>query len=117
MKCLISFRTLVLLDRKISVMLGRPCATRDDEYAWNTSVCPLSLNQDRLDLDYPIACDDEYWDHPDPARAFKQPEGRPSRIDFLISVIKLTQAMGPGMSFLVSTAFSSFHSLSMMLTG
>ncbi|KZV64200.1 hypothetical protein PENSPDRAFT_757416 [Peniophora sp. CONT] len=75
------FWVLVLLDRFLSVGMGRPYATKDDE----------------LDLDRPIACDDEYWEHPDPVLAFKQPEGRPSRIDYLVSVIELTQSVGPGM--------------------
>ncbi|KAJ7172847.1 hypothetical protein C8R43DRAFT_675631 [Mycena crocata] len=41
------------------------------------------------ELPLPAVCDDEYWVHPDPARAFTQPPGRPSRADFNLASIKL----------------------------
>ncbi|KAF7337959.1 Fungal-trans domain-containing protein [Mycena venus] len=44
------------------------------------------------DLDRPTPCDDEYWEHPDPKQAFKQPPGKPSLTEYLnayISLIKI----------------------------
>ena len=47
-----------------------------------------------VDLELPLEVDDEYWDHPDPAQAFKQPPGKPSRVSFLIALIKLMKISG-----------------------
>ncbi|KZV67461.1 hypothetical protein PENSPDRAFT_688084 [Peniophora sp. CONT] len=80
-----AFWVLVLLDRNLSVQLGRPYATKDEE----------------LDLEYPIACDDAYWDHPDPDQAFKQPEGRSSHNDYLVSLVEFAHSVGPGMGVVV----------------
>ena len=38
-----------------------------------------------------IEVDDEYWENPDPALAFKQPEGKPSKLSFFLSLLKLTE--------------------------
>jgi hypothetical protein len=55
-----------------------------------------------LDLDLPIEVDDEYWDHPDPARRFQQPPGNPSRIASFIYMIKLSQILGYALRTVVS---------------
>ncbi|KAJ3720335.1 fungal-specific transcription factor domain-containing protein, partial [Lentinula raphanica] len=57
---------LVNLDSFTSAFLGRPKATDPAEY----------------DLDLPLECDDEFWEHPDPEQAFKQPLGRPSMMEY-----------------------------------
>jgi hypothetical protein len=41
----------------------------------------------------PLNCDDEYLEHPDPEKAFKQPAGVPSKIDYFISIIRLNQIL------------------------
>ncbi|KAJ3733132.1 hypothetical protein DFJ43DRAFT_1069396 [Lentinula guzmanii] len=41
------------------------------------------------DLDMPVECDDEYWEHPDPALAFKQPPGKPSTVSAFNVFIRL----------------------------
>ncbi|KAJ7162694.1 hypothetical protein C8R43DRAFT_991194 [Mycena crocata] len=41
------------------------------------------------DLTLPAVADDEYWEHPDPARAFRQPSGRPSLAAFNLAYTKL----------------------------
>lgn len=46
-----------------------------------------------FDLDLPTCCDDEYWEDPDPEKAFKQPPGKPSEMDFNICFLKLIQIM------------------------
>lgn len=47
-------------------------------------------------------CDDEYWDDPDPEKAFKQPPGKPSNMDFIISLLKLVQIMAFALRTIVS---------------
>ncbi|KAF7967970.1 hypothetical protein HWV62_32437 [Athelia sp. TMB] len=81
-----AFWGLVLLDRFLSSILGRPCALQDEDF----------------DLDFPVDCDDEYWDHPDPALAFKQPPGKPSKITFFIIYLKLLQVL----AFALRTIYS-----------
>ncbi|KZT07879.1 uncharacterized protein LAESUDRAFT_724338 [Laetiporus sulphureus 93-53] len=68
-----AFWVLVLMDRSMSSVLGRPCMIQDDDF----------------DLDLPIECDDEYWTNPDPDLAFKQPPGKPSVMAYFNSLIKL----------------------------
>ncbi|KAJ3796205.1 fungal-specific transcription factor domain-containing protein [Lentinula aff. detonsa] len=68
-----AFWVLVCMDRMFSTGLGRPCAIQDEDY----------------DLDMPVECDDEYWEHPDPALAFKQPPGKPSTVSAFNVFIRL----------------------------
>ncbi|KAF5349865.1 hypothetical protein D9758_014004 [Tetrapyrgos nigripes] len=53
------FWMLYSCDIYVSASLGRPRATSSDDF----------------DIDLPVQCDDEYWEHPDPELAFKQPPG------------------------------------------
>ena len=46
-----------------------------------------------FDVDLPLSCDDEYLEHPDPEKAFKQPAGVPSQMDYFISMIRLIQIL------------------------
>ncbi|KAJ2915986.1 hypothetical protein MD484_g4433, partial [Candolleomyces efflorescens] len=69
------FWTLSMAEAVISVTVGRP----------------PSINPSDFDVDPPIDCDDEYWENPDPALAFKQPEGKPSKMSFFLSLLKLTE--------------------------
>ncbi|KAK7027260.1 Gypsy retrotransposon integrase-like protein 1 [Paramarasmius palmivorus] len=41
----------------------------------------------------PADCDDEYWEHPDPTLAFRQPPERPSYVAFFISYLKLVEIL------------------------
>ncbi|KAG9309147.1 hypothetical protein JVU11DRAFT_10857 [Chiua virens] len=72
-----AFWSLVLFDCQMSSSLGRPCAIQDEDF----------------DLDYPIECDDEYWEHPDPEQAFKQPPDKPSTVSYFVSFIKLNNIL------------------------
>lgn len=72
-----AFWVLVCLDRPVSATLGRPCAIQDEDF----------------DLDLPVECDDEYWDHPDPSQRFKQPLNKPSLISQFNLYIKLNQVL------------------------
>ncbi|KAF9049328.1 hypothetical protein BDZ89DRAFT_1033163 [Hymenopellis radicata] len=82
-----AFWSLVVIDRDASLDLGRPCAIQDDD----------------IDVDFPIECDDEYWEHPDPDKAFKQPAGKPSYVSFFVSGLKLNQIVGTCLRTLYST--------------
>ncbi|KAF8919354.1 fungal-specific transcription factor domain-containing protein [Mucidula mucida] len=82
-----AFWSLVMIDREASLDLGRPCAIQDDD----------------IDVDFPIECDDEYWEHPDPEKAFKQPPGKPSYVSFFVSGLKLNQIVGTCLRTLYST--------------
>ncbi|KAI6098340.1 fungal-specific transcription factor domain-containing protein, partial [Pisolithus croceorrhizus] len=68
-----AFWVLVTLDRVTSVSLGRPCAIQEEDF----------------DIDLPVECDDEYWEHPDPELAFRQPENKPCTVSFFINYLKL----------------------------
>ncbi|KAJ7623210.1 fungal-specific transcription factor domain-containing protein [Roridomyces roridus] len=81
-----AFWVLVFLDRMMSAHLGRPCAIQDEDF----------------DLDYPIDCDDEYWETSDPAQAFRQPKGKPSRVAAFIAFLRLFQIL----SFALRTIYS-----------
>lgn len=54
------------------------------------------------DVDLPVDCDDEYWEHPDPEQAFKQPPGKPSKISFLKVFMKLLHILAFAQRNLVS---------------
>lgn len=69
------FWCLLYIDRYISSALGRPCAINDED----------------IDADLPADCDDEYWDHPDPEQAFKQPDGQPSVISYFNCHMRLSR--------------------------
>ncbi|SJL13472.1 uncharacterized protein ARMOST_16916 [Armillaria ostoyae] len=69
------FWCLVSIDRTLSSALGRACAIYDED----------------IDIDLPTECDDEYWEHPDPQQAFKQPLGKPSTVSFLNCCLRLTR--------------------------
>ncbi|KAK7034648.1 Gypsy retrotransposon integrase-like protein 1 [Paramarasmius palmivorus] len=73
-----AFWILVCIDMFMSAFLGRPRATNPVDY----------------DLDLPVDCDDEYWEHPDPEMAFKQPPGVPSKSAFWVQFVKLLDIFG-----------------------
>lgn len=72
-----AFWVIVYMDRACSSALGRPCATQEEDF----------------DLEYPIECDDEYWDHPDPNKAWKQPTGRPSVVTHFKCLLQLNELL------------------------
>lgn len=47
-----------------------------------------------FDLDLPMEVDDEYWEHPDPDQAFKQPPNKPSLVTFFNCYLRLNQVLG-----------------------
>ncbi|KAJ7483882.1 fungal-specific transcription factor domain-containing protein [Mycena galericulata] len=80
------FWVLVCKDRHLSSALGRPCTTQYEDF----------------DLELPIECDDEFWEPDDPAQAFKQPAGRPSRIKSFNCMIRLNNILAFSLKMLYS---------------
>ncbi|KIM40777.1 hypothetical protein M413DRAFT_446160 [Hebeloma cylindrosporum] len=72
-----AFWVIVCCDRICSSTLGLPCAIHDEDF----------------DLDLPVDCDDEYWEHPDPEKRFKQPPNKPSLVTSFILTIKLHRVL------------------------
>jgi hypothetical protein len=60
-----------------------------------------------FDLDLPIECDDEYWEHRNPDLAFKQPPGMPPSTSFLTHLIKLQEILSFALRTIVSVAYTS----------
>ncbi|KAG6812669.1 hypothetical protein H0H92_001427 [Tricholoma furcatifolium] len=46
-----------------------------------------------FDVDFPVECDDEYWEHPDPSKRFKQPPNTPSYVTGFVLHLKLHQVL------------------------
>lgn len=81
-----AFWILVCMDRAFSSSLGRSCAIQEEDF----------------DLDMPIECDDEYWEHPDPSQCFKQLANKASLITQFNLYLKLNQIL----SFALRTIYS-----------
>ncbi|KAH9479055.1 Putative transcriptional regulatory protein [Psilocybe cubensis] len=67
---------------------------------------PSGISHESIDIEYPVECDDEYWEHPNPAKAFKQPAGIPCKISSFIHLIKLCEVLG----FASRTLYSTYKS-------
>ncbi|KAJ7806955.1 fungal-specific transcription factor domain-containing protein [Mycena olivaceomarginata] len=72
-----AFWVLVAFDRMVSCGVGRACA----------------MQYENFDIQMATQCDDEYWEHKDPARAFCQPPGKPSRVAFFNSYLRLSNIL------------------------
>ncbi|KAF8838282.1 hypothetical protein BDN67DRAFT_997756 [Paxillus ammoniavirescens] len=72
-----AFWVLFTFDRQMSSYLGRPRAIQEEDF----------------DVDFPVECDDEYWEHPDPEQAFKQPPDKPCTMSFFTSFLKLNHIL------------------------
>ncbi|KAK0215761.1 fungal-specific transcription factor domain-containing protein [Armillaria fumosa] len=73
-----SFWALVILDRLISLYLGRP----------------VMLQEEDFDLELPMECDDEYWDIGlDREVHFCQPADKPSKVSYFTAQIRLSGIM------------------------
>ncbi|KAH9935489.1 fungal-specific transcription factor domain-containing protein [Fomitopsis serialis] len=66
---------LIAIDRLGSLLIGRPCCSRDEDF----------------DLDLPMEVDDEYWETDDPDLAFQQPPGKPAIMTAFVYWVRLSQ--------------------------
>ncbi|KAK0244619.1 fungal-specific transcription factor domain-containing protein [Armillaria nabsnona] len=71
------FWVLIFLDVSHACHYGRPVALRYEDF----------------DIGFPLECDDIYWNHPDPARRFRQPADRPSALSFFVCLLKLVNTI------------------------
>ncbi len=55
-----------------------------------------------FDLDPMTEVDDEYWANPDPALAFKQPPGKPSKVAFANQLNRLLKVLACASRSIVS---------------
>ncbi|KAJ7584210.1 fungal-specific transcription factor domain-containing protein [Mycena floridula] len=78
---------LFCMDVMIGATLGRPA---------------MILRED-FDNEMPIDCDDEYWEHPDPDLAFKQPDNKPSKVSFFISCLGIAELTASALRTLYCT--------------
>lgn len=56
-----------------------------------------------FDVEYPVECDDDYWETPNPDDAFRQPPGKPSVITSFVLHLKLFEIMGLSLRTLYAT--------------
>ncbi|CAK5268363.1 unnamed protein product [Mycena citricolor] len=71
------FWVFLAMDALCSNYWGRPRATTISDY----------------DLDYPVECDDDYWDS-DPGASFQQPPGKLTYMSYVIAYVKLLEILG-----------------------
>ncbi|KAJ3932402.1 MAG: fungal-specific transcription factor domain-containing protein [Lentinula lateritia] len=84
-----AFWNIVTSDLAMSIALGRPRAVKEDDF----------------DLELPLECDDEFWEHPtDP---FVQPKGQRSQMSFWYQNVKLLRIAGLVKDNLYSTRKSA----------
>ncbi|KAJ7143999.1 fungal-specific transcription factor domain-containing protein [Mycena epipterygia] len=79
-----AFWVLVYMDRTLSAAMGRSCAIQYDDF----------------DIDLPVECDDEYWEHP--THPFQQPPGIPSRVAFFNALLRLNHILSFSLKILYS---------------
>ncbi|KAJ3999289.1 putative fungal-specific transcription factor [Lentinula boryana] len=76
-----AFFLLLTHERSIGSFAGRPSTIHEEEY----------------DVDFPVDCDDEYWDQPNLDSNFKQPAGMPSKVSYFIHYLKLMDILAYSM--------------------
>lgn len=62
----------------------------------------LTYYRSSFDLDMPIECDDEYWVNDNPELAFRQPPGKPSKVAYFNSLLRLNQILAFALRTIVS---------------
>lgn len=70
-----AFWVLISFDRTIVSELGRPCTIQDEDF----------------DVDWPLECDDEFWGFGITQHLFQQPPDKPSKMTYVILMLKLQQ--------------------------
>ncbi|KAH8826313.1 hypothetical protein DL96DRAFT_1710899 [Flagelloscypha sp. PMI_526] len=63
--------------RTLSSSLGRPTAIQEEDF----------------DIEFLVECDDEWWDHPDKSKAWKQPPGQPAEISAFNMFLRLNRVL------------------------
>ncbi len=80
----------MFLDISYASVFGHtPTLNYEMSVYFENSVKKNRLTGFRFDIDYPIECDDEYWEND----AFAQPKDTPSSISFFVQLMKLMQIL------------------------
>ena len=58
-----------------------------------------------FDLDLPLEVDDEYFESPNPALAFKQPPNKPARVAYFAAATKMSRILGYALRTIVRLIF------------
>ncbi|KAJ3722469.1 hypothetical protein C8R42DRAFT_720835 [Lentinula raphanica] len=89
-----AFWMLNFIDLSFSVNIGRPRAMSPDELVGqlSTSEACLRPNSYSYDVEFPIECDDEFWEQPGDL-AFKQPPGQLCQLTHWIQMLKLVSIL------------------------
>ncbi|KAJ3816849.1 transcription factor domain-containing protein [Lentinula raphanica] len=99
-----AFWMLNMYDIFASMMLGWPWSMSQNEYVSFVKpelIVHVPFSFDMADL--LIECDHEYWEHPDPDRAFQQPPGIPSSTSYWIAFLKLMDILSLTLHTIVSS--------------
>ncbi|PPQ86679.1 hypothetical protein CVT25_006754, partial [Psilocybe cyanescens] len=91
-----AFWALVCVDSFASSFVGRPCSMHETYVLVRPSetIFVIKPLYGRHDVEYPIECNDEYWETGDPTTTFQQPEGKPCSITAFNYFIKLCEILG-----------------------
>lgn len=67
-----------------------------------------SYTDTSFDANPPVDCNDEYWETADPEKAFKQPEGKPSKLTAFTLGLDLLQLLSFTQRTIVSRYSETF---------
>ncbi|KAJ3819000.1 fungal-specific transcription factor domain-containing protein [Lentinula raphanica] len=89
-----AFWMLNFIDLSFSVNIGRPRAMSPDELVGQLLMSEACLrpNLYSYDVEFPIECDDEFWEQPGDL-AFKQPPGQLCQLTHWIQMLKLVSIL------------------------
>ncbi|KDQ55775.1 hypothetical protein JAAARDRAFT_195593 [Jaapia argillacea MUCL 33604] len=82
-----AFWILVHQEIVLSAAVGKPC----------------TLQEEDIDAELPIECDDEFWVCAEPSASFKQPRGVPAKVSFFNSRVKLDRILAFALRTIYST--------------
>jgi hypothetical protein len=101
---MLCYRCLIVYDRLTSSFVGRSCAMADEEYGLLTrSRDKFADRSFSFDADFPVECDDEYWECEDPSQNWKQPPGKPSKVTAFNALLRLCEILAFTLRTLYST--------------
>ena len=92
-------RSLVVLDRALSTLLGRPCILQDEESALHPHYATRKLTFRSFDADLPLTCDDEELECD--LKLPLQPD-RPTQMSSFVCTIRLSQILAFALRTVVS---------------
>jgi hypothetical protein len=67
-------------------------------------------------VNFPVECDDEFWENEDPKKAFKQPDDKPSYMAYWTVYLRLMHIMGMVLASVVSMLILRISSIQKLHT-